>query len=795
MSDDGRNQKSSYVRSRRKAALPLELTLFRQEFYVRFKGPEETPFVGGIWKIHVELPDQYPYKSPSIGFVNRIFHPNIDELSGSVCLDVINQTWSPMYDMINIFETFLPQLLRYPNPTDPLNGEAAALIMREPKAYDAKVKEYVTKYASATAADEAGEASDESDEMSSVGSFDEEDEEPAGTMEGNRTPNCGIASRWFETSYHVVVYTNKEEHAGDSSWSPPYISRRRRLSAKRRLNHFRLLRVVGKGSFGKVRIVERKDTGLTFALKYIRKDEVVRSESVRNILRERRMLEHLNHPFLCNLRYSFQDHEYLYIVVDLMTGGDLRFHITRKTFTEDAVRFWIAELGCALRYVHQQGIVHRDVKPDNVLLDAEGHVHLADFNVASDFTLARPLTSRSGTLAYLAPEVYAGRGYWSEVDWWSLGVLFYECIYNKRPFEAPNHEALAQLIMRADTQFPVTNPPISMPCLHAISSLLEKDKKKRIGAIDFESFSDNPFFRELDFAALERKEIEPVFCPSSEKTNFDATHDLEELLLEEAPLEARARKQKPRAELRDDATREEIRAEELHRMIETLFAPFNYTLLPQHRDPAQEAISSVSASTAATPQGLSPKSSKADKHTPLEVVHSTYEQARSGVSSLAQTPGNLSRTSTQSPNGSPPSSTAGYASAFVLANPQLPPSLDYNVIVNSDGAFRPKYYDRSGPASATSSFHNARPKRPGNKRSTSVGQAGLDGQAGWESISHQRSGAVTPMDDLKPLEKSAGVLGFLSRKKGRDRSPKPPKERERGVLGKEGARVIISPAR
>ncbi|KAK8085319.1 ubiquitin-conjugating enzyme E2 H [Apiospora hydei] len=164
----------------------LRLTDIRfpvQEFYVRFKGPTETPFENGSWKIHVELPDQYPYKSPSIGFVNRIYHPNIDELSGSVCLDVINQTWSPMFDMINIFEVFLPQLLRYPNPSDPLNGEAAALLMREPKSYDAKVKEYVQKYASKDAANEAGNESEDDDDMSSVASFGDEDDEPAGQMD------------------------------------------------------------------------------------------------------------------------------------------------------------------------------------------------------------------------------------------------------------------------------------------------------------------------------------------------------------------------------------------------------------------------------------------------------------------------------------------------------------------------------------------------------------------------------------------------------------------------------------
>eukprot|EP00210_Caulerpa_lentillifera_P003517 g3356.t1 len=117
------------------------------EFYVLFRGPCESPYEGGYWKIHVELPEGYPYKSPSIGFVNKIYHPNVDEMAGSVCLDVINQTWSPMFDLINVFEVFLPQLLLYPNASDPLNGEAASMLMKEPQKYNEKVKEYVKRYA------------------------------------------------------------------------------------------------------------------------------------------------------------------------------------------------------------------------------------------------------------------------------------------------------------------------------------------------------------------------------------------------------------------------------------------------------------------------------------------------------------------------------------------------------------------------------------------------------------------------------------------------------------------------
>jgi serine/threonine kinase 32 len=151
-------------------------------------------------------------------------------------------------------------------------------------------------------------------------------------------------------------------------------------------------------------------------------------------------------------------------------------------------------------------------------------------------------------------------------------------VYGKRPFEGRSHEELSQAICAANPKYHVTKPPVSMPCYRAMSSLMEKDRRKRIGAVSWESFITHPFFQSIDFVALERKQIPPIFVPSSEKTNFDATYDLEELLLEEAPLEARARKQKPRAELRNDATSREIREDHLHQMIESEFEPFDYTL-------------------------------------------------------------------------------------------------------------------------------------------------------------------------------------------------------------------------
>lgn len=154
-----------------------------QEFHIKFYGPKDTPYETGIWRLHVELPDNYPYKSPSIGFVNKIFHPNIDISSGSICLDVINSTWSPLYDLENIVEWMIPGLLKEPNGSDPLNNEAATLQLRDKKLYEEKIKEYINKYACVEKYEQSFGTGDDDEDEDEDDEDDDDDDQDEGASE------------------------------------------------------------------------------------------------------------------------------------------------------------------------------------------------------------------------------------------------------------------------------------------------------------------------------------------------------------------------------------------------------------------------------------------------------------------------------------------------------------------------------------------------------------------------------------------------------------------------------------
>ncbi|KAF7726654.1 hypothetical protein EC973_008527 [Apophysomyces ossiformis] len=266
------------------------------------------------------------------------------------------------------------------------------------------------------------------------------------------------------------------------------------------LSHFHTLRVIGVGNYGKVRIVQHKGTGRRFALKYMSKDVCIKLKMINNIIAERKMLEEIDHPLVVNLRYAFQDEEHLFMVLDLMLGGDLRYLLQRRgPLKELQVRFYVANIALGLNYLHQQRIAHRDIKPDNILLDDKGYAHLSDFNVATYFDKEHPCRwSMAGSAAYMAPEILSSKGYTTSVDWWSLGVVAYELLFGKRPFMAPSSELLKASIVKDPLRFPdnVYNL-VSADCLDVLAG--------------------------------------------SQLFNFDPVHNLEEFLLEEPPLRSHKR--------------------------------------------------------------------------------------------------------------------------------------------------------------------------------------------------------------------------------------------------------------
>lgn len=280
------------------------------------------------------------------------------------------------------------------------------------------------------------------------------------------------------------------------------------------LESFEFLKVLGKGTFGKVILCREKATGRLFAIKILKKEVIIQKDEVAHTETENRVLKTTNHPFLTSLRYSFQTNDRLCFVMEYVNGGELFFHLSRKrVFDEDRTRFYGAEIISALAYLHSQGIIYRDLKLENLLLDKDGHIKITDFGLCKeDITYGRTTRTFCGTPEYLAPEVLEDNDYGRAVDWWGIGVVMYEMMIGRLPFYNKDHDILFTLIMMGDVKFPKA---LSSNAKDLLSRLLVKDPAQRLGGgpDDAQEIMVHPFFSSINWTDLVAKRIPAPFLP------------------------------------------------------------------------------------------------------------------------------------------------------------------------------------------------------------------------------------------------------------------------------------------
>ncbi|KAJ4885963.1 Serine/threonine-protein kinase AtPK2/AtPK19 [Raphanus sativus] len=278
------------------------------------------------------------------------------------------------------------------------------------------------------------------------------------------------------------------------------------------IEDFEVLKVVGRGAFGKVYQVRKKDTSEIFAMKVMRKDKIMEKNHAEYMKAERDILTKIDHPFIVQLKYSFQTKYRLYLVLDFINGGHLFFQLYHQgLFREDLARVYTAEIVSAVSHLHEKGIMHRDLKPENILMDTDGHVMLTDFGLAKEFEENTRSNSMCGTTEYMAPEIVRGKGHDKAADWWSVGILLYEMLTGKPPFMGS----------RGKIQQKIVNDRIKLPQFlsteaHALlKGLLQKDPERRLGngLSGAREIKEHKWFKGINWKKLEAREVKPSFKP------------------------------------------------------------------------------------------------------------------------------------------------------------------------------------------------------------------------------------------------------------------------------------------
>ncbi|UYV78443.1 AKT3 [Cordylochernes scorpioides] len=277
------------------------------------------------------------------------------------------------------------------------------------------------------------------------------------------------------------------------------------------LDNFEFLKVLGKGTFGKVILCREKATSHLYAIKILKKEVIIAKDEVAHTLTENRVLRKNNHPFLISLKYSFQTADSLCFVMEYVNGGELFFHLSRdRLFTEERTRFYGAEIVLALDYLHSEGVIYRDLKLENLLLDKDGHIKIADFGLCKeDIRYGGTTKTFCGTPEYLAPEVLEDTDYGRAVDWWGLGVVMYEMMCGRLPFYNLDHDVLFDLILGEEVRFPKSLSPDARSLLHG---LLIKDPKRRLGGgpEDAKEIMNHAFFRSINWEELLKRNVSDV---------------------------------------------------------------------------------------------------------------------------------------------------------------------------------------------------------------------------------------------------------------------------------------------